>query len=299
MQQFCYRFLLFSLCLSQTFAESYIYDGKASMVGKNSYVIADHGLNQSRKLPEIYKVGFDHFFNANPQLSPDSPIEKGDVFIIPNHVILAKPIAPNHILVNIAEKRLFFYHKKTNKLYVFPIGIGRSHTPTPLGKTHIIHKRYKPTWHVTKEGLQEAYDNGYLDHPKTIPPGPDNPLGDYALHLSKGSYLIHSTNDPEKIGTQNTAGCINLYREHIQVLHELTIVKKTPVEIINQPIKSTLINQMHWTESHTPPLISSTLPEKLSSEALITDTQTQEPQELRHGIPIMASNTIIAENLKA
>ena len=54
--------------------------------------------------------------------------------------------------------------------------------------------------------------------PAFIPPGPDNPLGEYAMRLgiTRGSYLIHGTNKPVGVGMQITHGCIRLYPEDIQ-----------------------------------------------------------------------------------
>jgi L,D-transpeptidase ErfK/SrfK len=70
--------------------------------------------------------------------------------------------------------------------------------------------------------------------PAEVLPGPQNPLGEYALYLSKPSYLVHGTNKPYSIGLNATNGCIRLYPEDIKKLYESTPVK-TPVCIVNQP----------------------------------------------------------------
>ena len=52
--------------------------------------------------------------------------------------------------------------------------------------------------------------------PDYVPPGPDNPLGTRALHLSWTYYRIHGTHDTRKIGRRSSNGCIGLYNEHIE-----------------------------------------------------------------------------------
>lgn len=47
-----------------------------------------------------------------------------------------------------------------------------------------------------------------------LPGGPDNPLGSRALYLYQGDkdtlYRIHGTNEPDKIGTSVSSGCIRM-----------------------------------------------------------------------------------------
>jgi L,D-transpeptidase ErfK/SrfK len=85
--------------------------------------------------------------------------------------------------------------------------------------------------------------------PPEIPPGPDNPLGEYALYLSRASYVIHGTNKPYSIGLRATNGCIRLYPEDIRKLYQVAPVKTT-VHIVNQPYligrsKGTLYLEIH------------------------------------------------------
>jgi lipoprotein-anchoring transpeptidase ErfK/SrfK len=46
--------------------------------------------------------------------------------------------------------------------------------------------------------------------PSVVPPGPDNPLGAFALTLSLPTYLIHGTNKPDGVGMRSSHGCIRL-----------------------------------------------------------------------------------------
>ena len=88
--------------------------------------------------------------------------------------------------------------------------------------------------------------------PAAVLPGPQNPLGEYALYLSKSSYLIHGTNKPASIGLRATNGCIRLYPEDVKKLFENTPVK-TPVRIVNQPYLLGQGNGVIYLAVHAPP----------------------------------------------
>jgi L,D-transpeptidase ErfK/SrfK len=87
--------------------------------------------------------------------------------------------------------------------------------------------------------------------PAVVPPGPLNPLGDYALYLSESGYLVHGTNKPASIGLRATNGCIRLYPEDIKRLFHITPVK-TPVRIVNQPYLVGWRDGMVFLEAHAP-----------------------------------------------
>ncbi|MBP1747393.1 MAG: ErfK/YbiS/YcfS/YnhG family protein, partial [Deltaproteobacteria bacterium] len=88
--------------------------------------------------------------------------------------------------------------------------------------------------------------------PAKVLPGPQNPLGEHALYLSKSTYLIHGTNKPASIGLRATNGCIRLYPEDVKKLYENTPVK-TPVSIVNQPYLLGQHNGLVYMEVHAPP----------------------------------------------
>ena len=87
----------------------------------------------------------------------------------------------------------------------------------------------KPTW---VPGESARRDDPKL--PRAIEPGPDNPLGEYALYLGWPTYLIHGTNDPRGVGRHSSRGCIRLYPEHIAELYSLVSVG-TRVRVVDEP----------------------------------------------------------------
>jgi L,D-transpeptidase ErfK/SrfK len=174
-----------------------------------------------------YDLGFNEMEVLYPQIDPWIPAE-GTSLIIPSQWVLPQT-KKFGIVINIAEMRLYYFLKNIGLVRSYPIGIGDLGWFSPLGTFHISEKRLKPTWHIP-ESLQEKYQM------RTMPPGPENPLGDHWLGLSIPGYGIHGTNFPWAIGRLVTHGCIRLYPEDIEKLFAAVPVK-TPVEIVYEPVK--------------------------------------------------------------
>ncbi len=138
-------------------------------------------------------------------------------------------------MINLAAMRLFHYKEKNDSLVAmtYPVGVGTTERPTPTGQMHVARKVTRPTWYVPASIAKDHRKKGD-PLPAKVLPGPQNPLGEYALYLSKSSYLIHGTNKPASIGLNATNGCLRLYPEDIKRLYENTPVN-TPVCIVNQP----------------------------------------------------------------
>jgi L,D-transpeptidase ErfK/SrfK len=106
---------------------------------------------------------------------------------------------------------------------------------TPLGLTKISAKQKNPAW-IPPESIRAEHEADGDVLPRVVPPGPDNPLGAYALRLGIPGYLIHGTDKEFGVGMQVTHGCMRLLPEHIEALFRIAPVG-TPVRLMNQPIK--------------------------------------------------------------
>jgi L,D-transpeptidase ErfK/SrfK len=162
------------------------------------------------------------------------------------------------IVINLAAMRLFYFKKDGNLQAVstFPVGVGTTERPTPVGRMSITRKKLNPTWYVPASIAADHRKKGD-PLPGVVPPGPLNPLGEHALYLSKPGYLVHGTNKPASIGLRATNGCIRLYPEDIKQLFDITPLK-TPVNIVNQPYLAGLRDGIVYLEAHTPSEESST-----------------------------------------
>ena len=211
-------------------------------------------LEKGDTLPDIarhFSLGGNALGVANPGVDVWVP-EAGQRILLPLSFIL--PDAPRKgIVINLAAMRLFQFKGDSQSLAVstYPLGVGTVERPSPMGQMYVARKATRPTWHVPASIAEDHRKKGD-PLPAKVLPGPENPLGEYALYLSKSSYLIHGTNKPASIGLRATNGCIRLYPEDIKKLYENTPVK-TPVCIVNQPYLVGQCNGVVYMEVHAPP----------------------------------------------
>jgi L,D-transpeptidase ErfK/SrfK len=132
----------------------------------------------------------------------------------------------------------------------FPISVGRMDWATPLGRSSVVKKVRNPSWYPPQSVRDEwAADGRELG--TRVPPGPDNPLGQYAMRLSIPGYLIHGTNRPAGVGMRVTHGCIRMFPEDIEHLYP-NVPVNTRVEIVNQPFKLGWSGDDLYLEVHPP-----------------------------------------------
>ncbi len=172
-----------------------------------------------QQLAEQYDVGFLALLAANPKQDPFL-LQIGEQVVIPNEMLLPY-ISREGIVVNLPELRLYYFLPDENKVYVFPVGIGKQGLSTPLTNTYIGDKRKDPVWRPT----QETQDRYFAEHgkylAKEVPAGPDNPFGKYALRLGTSEYLIHGSNKRFGIGMRASSGCIRMYDDDIKWLFKM------------------------------------------------------------------------------
>lgn len=125
------------------------------------------------------------------------------------------------IIINIPARSLGLY-KNNERFRLYPVGLGKTSTPTPVGYFSVLTKEENPTW----------VDPG--DSRNTIPSGESNPLG-YRWMQVWGNYGIHGTNHPESIGNFVSNGCIRMKEADVEEVYDYVSVG-TPVEIMYQRI---------------------------------------------------------------
>lgn len=197
-----------------------------------------------------YSLGYNDMAIANPNVDIWLPGEGTDV-VLPLQFVL--PNAPRRgVVLNLAEYRLYFYSATDasgmQALETYPISIGRMDWETPLGVTRIVAKSRNPSWYPPQSVREEHAAEGDV-LPAVVPPGPDNPLGAFALRLGIPGYLIHGTNKPAGVGMRVTHGCLRMFPEDIEALFE-RLPSGTTVRIINQPVKAGWSGDTLYLEVH-------------------------------------------------
>jgi lipoprotein-anchoring transpeptidase ErfK/SrfK len=153
---------------------------------------------------------------ANPAL-PD-----GDMTVLHQRTApLDSPVAPaddakpDGIYISLGRRALSLYAGGELK-GTWLCAVGLPARPTPKGKFRVTSMLKNPDW--SWQG-------------RSIPPGPKNGLGSRFLGISKPSYGIHGTNDPESIGKALSHGCVRMHNRDAEALYDMVTVG-TPVTII-------------------------------------------------------------------
>ncbi len=120
------------------------------------------------------------------------------------------------IVINSASRILTLY-EGDKKIAMYPLGLGKTSTPTPTGYYKILEKAVNPSWIDPSDPEYE------------VPSGPDNPLG-YRWMQIQGNYGIHGTNKPDSIGYYVSNGCVRMYEKDVEELYD-NVEVNTPVEI--------------------------------------------------------------------
>jgi L,D-transpeptidase ErfK/SrfK len=145
---------------------------------------------------------------------------------------------------------MYYYPAGTNQVLTYPIGIGKIGKTIPITMTSITRKTKDPVW-IPPEDIREFNLQQGVVLPAVMPPGPDNPLGPYAIYMRVPTYLIHSTIFPESIGKRASFGCIRMYESDIQEFFP-TVRGGIPVAITNSPVKVGWQKEHFYIEAYKP-----------------------------------------------
>lgn len=182
----------------------------------------------------------------------NKPLKIGMELRINNKKIVPRIISDG-IIINIPDRMLYFF--KGNRLEkTFPVGLGMSswrgitRWRTPEEKFQVIDKRKNPTWHVP-ESMQWKMTMEGKPVKTIVPPGPDNPLGRYAIDTSIPGIIIHETIWPNTVYQFRSHGCIRVLPEHIEDFFKEVEIN-TSGEIIYSPVKVAVLDGRVFLEVH-------------------------------------------------
>ena len=229
-------------------------------------------------LGKEHGYGYLELLAANPDIDPWLPGEGTPVLMPGQHILPHGPTSG--ILINLPEFRLYFFSPEQDSVSTYPIGIGREGWSSPVGETEVRYKEANPRWFPPQSIIEDYASRG--EHlPRMVPPGPDNPLGEYKMNLAMGAYVIHGTNKPFGIGMRVSSGCFRLDNNDIGQLFPRVPVG-TEVTIVNQPFKLGMHEGALYLEAHTP-LDEHGMPSTLDRFAAIRELMS-EREDLTYGV---------------
>lgn len=89
----------------------------------------------------------------------------------------------------------------------FPVTMGSSKDPLPLGTWKITTFAYLPPFHYQPNLFWDVDDSKPAE---MLPPGPNGPVGVAWLDITKEHYGIHGTPEPQTIGRAESHGCVRM-----------------------------------------------------------------------------------------
>lgn len=168
-------------------------------------------------------------FHCSPKLLAElNPGEKldtaGERITVPNVRRAAARLA-SRLVVSKSKRTLIAYDAGGKELAQYPVTIGDSHDPLPIGHwtiTSVVHYpwfNYDPDLFWNPDPKKAA---------AILPPGPRGPVGTAWIGLSKEHYGIHGTPDPGHVRHDQSAGCIRLTNWDVDDLSHM-VRRGTPV----------------------------------------------------------------------
>jgi lipoprotein-anchoring transpeptidase ErfK/SrfK len=150
-------------------------------------------------------------FHIHPDLlkalNPGLQLTAGTSIFVPN----VRDNAPTEKVESIeVDKKLSTVrgYAADGKLIVsYPATVGSRDTPSPEGTMKVKGVAENPTYSYRPD---VNFQQGNNTEPLELPPGPNNPVGSVWIDLTKKTYGIHGTPDPENIGKTASHGCVRL-----------------------------------------------------------------------------------------
>lgn len=134
---------------------------------------------------------------------------------------------PKRAMVLLRSERLIELYEDGRIVACFPCTPGSAKIPVPLGKWKITSNILLPHFRWDKSVLESGVrsENAFM-----LPPGPNSPVGIVWMGINRPSIGMHGTNSPDRIGRNESSGCIRLANWDAFTLCQL-VKAGTPVEV--------------------------------------------------------------------
>lgn len=137
------------------------------------------------------------------------------------------PAPPPRRLELLRGERLIEVYENDKLIACFPCTPGSRQVPVPPGAWKITANILMPHFRWDKSVLESGVrsENAY-----NLPPGPNNPVGIVWMAIDRPSVGMHGTPTPDRIGRNESHGCIRMANWDAFVLSQL-VAKGTSVEV--------------------------------------------------------------------
>lgn len=140
------------------------------------------------------------------KLNPNASFNKVGEKIIVTNIRNELPENIHLIVAHKGAKQLYLFNQQNQMVGSFPATIGSSDTPSPTGTYKVTGVAPNPWYSYSPSNFVQ----GKNTKPLSLPPGPNGPVGNIWIGLSKKSFGIHGTPNPSLISKTASHGCIRL-----------------------------------------------------------------------------------------
>jgi lipoprotein-anchoring transpeptidase ErfK/SrfK len=152
-------------------------------------------------------------FHASPallkRLNPSAQFVAGESIKVPNVMAAPEPTAGTGVSMTVSKgtSALTLTDASGAVIYYAPVTTGSQHDPLPIGEWKVTAIVRNPTFNYNPDLFWDADPA----HAKAkLPPGPNGPVGEVWIDISKPHYGIHGTPEPSTVGKTSSHGCVRL-----------------------------------------------------------------------------------------
>ncbi|MEM1377352.1 MAG: L,D-transpeptidase [Pseudomonadota bacterium] len=159
--------------------------------------------NPREMLAERFHIDEDYLAKINPGIDFSQP---GTMIKVPDiGRDLQKRVA--RIEADKSKLQVRAFAEDGTLIAAYPASIGSESTPSPTGTHTVRNKAQNPQYTYDPNGsAQPGLSKGLV----RLPAGPNGPVGNAWIGLSKRTYGIHGTPEPSEIGITVSVGCVRL-----------------------------------------------------------------------------------------
>ena len=166
------------------------------------------------------------------------------------------------VIVDAERGRVAAYDASGRMVADYPATVGSDATPSPQG-THLVEAAVLDPDYTYNPNIN--FKQGDNDKVLRIPPGPNAPVGNVWIDLSKPTYGIHGTPTPSKLFVNQSNGCVRLTNWDAQELARMVQPGQTVVDFLAPGVAIADV---------TPAVAPTILPDPSGIAAATTDVAT-------------------------